>query len=87
MIVSVSLRVSVKESVEMRINGSESKNGSECGSDCESVGVCVCEIEFGCEMEGDCVGVRASVTGSVWKCVSERVQERGMHNNVCIYTI
>lgn len=47
----------------------------------------MCEIEFGCEMEGDCVEVRASVTGSVWKCVSEKVQERGMHNNVCIYTI
>ena len=47
----------------------------------------MCEIEFGCEMEGDSVGVRASVTGSVWKCVSEKVQERGMHNNVCIYNI
>ena len=32
--------------------------------------MCVCEIEFGCEMEGDCVEVRVSVTGSVLKCVS-----------------
>ena len=42
MIVSVSLRVSVKESVEMRINGSESKNGSDCESVEECVCVCVC---------------------------------------------
>lgn len=57
----------------MRVYGSESKNGS----DCESVGecVCVCEIEFGCEMEGDCVEVRVSVTGSVLKCESECLRE------------
>ena len=40
--VIVIVRVSVKESVEMRVYGSESKNWSECGSDCESVGECVC---------------------------------------------
>ena len=34
----VIVRVSVKETVEMRVYGSESKNGC----DCESVGVCVC---------------------------------------------
>ena len=45
------------------------------------VQLCVYEIEFGCEMEGDCVEVRESVTGSVLKCESECLRE--CRSNVC----
>ena len=57
--VIVIVRVSVKESVEMRVYGSESKNGRMIVRVLESV--CVCEIEFGCEMKDDCVEVRVSI--------------------------
>ena len=43
----------------MRVYGRESKNGRMIVRVLESV--CACEIEFGCEMEGDCVEVRVSI--------------------------